>query len=117
MGGGRKKSQKKQNKEEATSSSESDALQDMFISLMKQDDEEGNSMFKTMTQLDDEMIKEAMNNMRQSFEDNSKKFGMEKLSFETVERLIYENRNSAKQSNQRTTRESNAKRRNDEKKK
>ena len=57
MGGGRKKSQKKQNKEEATSSSESDALQDMFISFMKQDDEKGNSIFKAMTQLDDEMMK------------------------------------------------------------
>ena len=44
------------------------------------------------------MMKEAMNKMRQSFEENSKKFGMEKLSFETVERLIFENRNSAKQS-------------------
>ena len=42
-------------------------------------------------------MKEAMNKMRQSFEENSKKFGMEKLSFETVERLIFENRNSAKQ--------------------
>ena len=55
MGGGRKK-QKKQNKEGPTSSSESDALQDMFITLMKQDDEEGNSIFKAMTQLDDEMM-------------------------------------------------------------
>ena len=44
------------------------------------------------------MIEEAINKMRQSFEENSKKFGMEKLSFETVERLIYENRESAKQS-------------------
>ena len=102
MGGGRKKGQKKQNKEETTSSSENDALQDMFISLMKQDDEEGNSIFKAMTQLDDEMIKEAMNKMRHSFEENSKKFGMEKLSFEIVERLI-------KAINQGTTRESNAK--------
>ena len=39
-----------------------------------------------------------MNKMRQSFEENSKNFGMEKLSFETVERLTNENRNSAKQS-------------------
>ena len=93
MGGGRKKGQKKQNKEEITSSSESDALQDMFINLMKQDDDEGNSIFQAMTQLDDEM-----NKMRQAFDENSKKFGMEKLSFEAVERLIYENRNSAKQS-------------------
>ena len=54
MGGGKKKGQKKQNKEETTSSSESDALQDMFMSLMKQDDDEGNSIFRTMTQLDDE---------------------------------------------------------------
>ena len=35
--------------------------------------------------------------MRQAFDENSKKFGMEKLSFEAVERLIYENRNSAQQ--------------------
>ena len=98
MGGGRKKGQKKQNKEETTSSSESDALQDMFMNLVKQDDDEGNSIFQTMTKLDDEMIQEAMNKMRQAFDENSKKFGMEKLSFEAVERLIYENRNSAKQS-------------------
>ena len=44
------------------------------------------------------MIQEAMNKMRQAFDENSKKFGMEKLSFEAVQRLIYENRNSAKQS-------------------
>ena len=67
------------------------------MSLVKQDDDEGNSIFQTMTQLDDEMIQEAMNNMRQAFAENSKKFGMEKLSFEAVERLIYENRNSAQQ--------------------
>ena len=78
MGGGRKKGQKKQNKEETTSSSESDALQDMFMSLVKQDDDEGNSIFQTMTQFDDEMIQEAMNNMRQAFDENSKMFGMEK---------------------------------------
>ena len=48
MGGGRKKGQKKQNKEETTSSSESDALQDMFMNLVKQDDDEGNSTFQTM---------------------------------------------------------------------
>ena len=35
MGGGKKKGHKKQNKEETTSSSESDALQDMFMSLVK----------------------------------------------------------------------------------
>ena len=98
MGGGRKKGQKKQNKEEITSSSESDALQDTFINLMKQDDDEGNSIFQAMTQFDDEMIQGAMNKMRQAFDENSKKFGMEKLSFEAVERLIYENRNSEKQS-------------------
>ena len=50
-----------------------------------------------MTQLDDDMIQEAMNKMRQAFDENSKKFGMEKLSFEAVERLVYENRNSAQQ--------------------
>ena len=43
-----------------------------------QSHEEGNSIFKAMTKIDDEMIKEAMNKMRQSFEENSKKFGMEK---------------------------------------
>ena len=41
MGGGKKKGQKKQNKEETTSSSESDALQDMFMDLMKEDDGRG----------------------------------------------------------------------------
>ena len=35
MGGSKKKGQKKQNKEETTGSSESDALQDMFMSLME----------------------------------------------------------------------------------
>ena len=97
MGGGKKKGQKKQSKEETTSSSESDALQDMFMSLMKQDDEKGNSMFRTMMQLDDEMVQEALSNMKQAFAENGKKFGKEKLSFEAVERLIYENRNSAQQ--------------------
>ena len=95
--GGKKKGHKKQNKEETTSSSESDALQDMFMSLVKQDDDKGNSVFRTMTQLDDELIQEAVNNMRQAFDENIKKFGMEKLSFEAVEQLIYENRNSAQQ--------------------
>ena len=109
MGGRRKKGQKKQSKEETTSSSESDALQDMFMNLVKQDDDEGNSIFQTMTQLDDEMMQEAMNKMRQAFEENSKKFGMEKLSFEAVERLIYENRKICKAINQGTARESNAK--------
>ena len=68
------------------------------MSFVKQDDDEGNSIFRTMTQLDDEMIQEAMNNMIQAFDENSKKFGMEKLSFEAVERLTNENRNSAQQS-------------------
>ena len=54
-------------------------------------------MLRTMTQLDDELKKEAMNNMRQAFHENIKKFGMEKLSFEAVERLIFENRNSTQQ--------------------
>ena len=36
---------------------------------MKLDDEEGNSIFKAMTQLDDEMKKEAMKKMRQYFEE------------------------------------------------
>ena len=51
-----------------------------------------------MTQLDDDTIQEAMNNMRQAFDENSKKFGMEKLSSEAVLRLKNENRNSAQQS-------------------
>ena len=59
MGGGKKKGQKKQNKEETTSSSESDALQDMFMNLMKEDDDKGNSMFRTMMQLDDEMAQKS----------------------------------------------------------
>ena len=42
MGEGKKKGQKKQNKEETTSSSESDALQDMFMDLTKEDDDKGN---------------------------------------------------------------------------
>ena len=50
MGGGKKKGQKKQNKEEITSSSESDALQDMFMDLMKEDDDKGNNMFRTPIQ-------------------------------------------------------------------
>ena len=109
MGGGRKKGQKKQNKEETTSSSESDALPDMFMNLVKQDDDEGNSMFQTMTQLDDEMIQEAMNKMRQAFDENSKKFGMEKLSFEAVERIDFRKQKLSKAINQGTARESNAK--------
>ena len=36
------------------------------MNLVKQDDDEGNSIFQTMTQLDDEMIQEAMNKMRHS---------------------------------------------------
>ena len=86
MGGRKKKGQKKQDKEETTSS-ESDALQDMFMSLMKQDDDKGNSMFRTMMQLDDEMVQEALSNMNQAFAENGKKFGMQKLSFEAVRRF------------------------------
>ena len=55
-----KNRQKMQYKEETTSSSESDALQDMFMSLMKQDDDKGNSVFRTLMQLDDEMAQEAL---------------------------------------------------------
>ena len=47
----------------------------MSMSLMKQDDDKGNSVLRTMMQLDDEMIQEAMNNMRQAFDENGKKFG------------------------------------------
>ena len=97
MGGGKKKGQKKQDKEETPSSSESDALQDMFMSLMKQDDDKGNSVFRTMMQLNDEMAQEALSKMKQAFAKNGKKFRMEKLSFEAVERWIYENRSTTQQ--------------------
>ena len=97
MGGGRKTRQKKQNKEETTSSSESDALQDMFMNLVKQDDNEGNRVFRTMMQLDDEMTQEALSKMKQAFAENGKKFGMQKLSFEAVEQWIHENRSTAQQ--------------------
>ena len=69
----------------------------MFMSLMKQDDDKGNSMFRTMMQLDDEMVQEALSDMKQEFAENGKKFGMQKLSFEAVERWIYENRGTAQQ--------------------
>ena len=82
MGGAKKKSRKKQNKEETTSSSESDALQDMFMELMKEDDDKGNNMFRTLMQMDDEMAQEAMSKMKQGFAENGKKFGVQKLSFE-----------------------------------
>ena len=97
MGGGKKKGQKKQDKEETTSSSESDALQDMFMNLMKEDDDKGNSVFRTMMQVDDEMAQEALSKMKQALVDNGKKFGMQKLSFEAVEQWIYENRSTAQQ--------------------
>ena len=74
MGGGKKKGQKKQDKDETTSSSESDAMQDMFMSLVKQDDDKGNSVFRTMMQLDDEMAQEALSKMKQAFAENGKTF-------------------------------------------
>ena len=97
MGGGKKKGQKKQDKKETTSSSESDALQDMFMDLMKEDDDKGNSVFRTMMQLDDEMAQEALSKMKQAFAENGKKFGMQKLSFEAVDQWIYENRSTTQQ--------------------
>ena len=97
MGGGKKKGQKRQDKEETTSSSESDALQDTFMNFMKEDDDKGNSVFRTMMQLDDEMAQEALSKMKQAFAENGKKFGMQKLSFEAVEQWIYENRSKAQQ--------------------
>ena len=97
MGGGKKKGQKKQDKEETTSSSESDALQDMFMNLMKQDDDKGNSVFRTMMQLDNEMAQEALSKMKQAFAENGEKFGMQKLSFEAVEQWIYETRSTTQQ--------------------
>ena len=71
MGGG-KKGQKKQNKEETTSSSESDALQDMFMDLMKKDDDKGNNMFRTLMQSDDGMAQEALSKMKQAFAEDGK---------------------------------------------
>ena len=97
MGGGKKKGQKKQNKEETTSSSESDALQDMFMDLTKEDDDKGNSVFRTLMQLDDEMAQEALSKMKQAFAEHVKKFGVQKLSFEAVEQWTRENRNTAQQ--------------------
>ena len=97
MGGGKKTGQKKQNKEETTSSSESDALRDMFMDLMKEDEDKGNNVFRTLMQIDDEMAQEALSKMKQAFAENGKKFGIQKLSFEAVEQWIRENRNTAQQ--------------------
>ena len=107
MGGGKKKGQKKQDKEETTSSSESDVLQDMFMNLVKEDDDKGNSMFRTMMQLDDERAQEALSKMKQAFAENGKKFGMQKLSFEAVEQWIYETRSTAQQAVKAQAREGN----------
>ena len=97
MGGGKKKGQKRQDKKETTSFSESDALQDTFLNFMKEDDDKGNSVFRTMMQLDDEMAQEALSKMKHTFSENGKKFGMQKLSFEAVEQLIHGNRSTAQQ--------------------
>ena len=97
MGGGKKKGQKRQDKKETTSFSESDALQDTFLNFMKEDDDKGNSVFRTMMQLDDEMAQEALSKMKHAFAENGKKFGIQKLSFEAVEQWIYENRSTAQQ--------------------
>ena len=43
------------------------------------------------------MLQEALSNMKQAFAENGKKFGMQKMSFEAVERWIYENRSTAQQ--------------------
>ena len=69
----------------------------MFMDLMKEDDDKGNSVFRTLMQLDDEMAQEALNKMKQAFAENGKKFGVQKLSFEAVEQWIRENRNTAQQ--------------------
>ena len=57
----------------------------MFMDLLKEDDDKGNSVFRTLMQLDDEMAQEALSKMKQAFAENGKKFGVQKLSFEAVE--------------------------------
>ena len=69
----------------------------MFMNLMKEDDDKGNNVFRTMMQLDDEMAQEALSKMKQAFAEIGKNFGMQKLSFEAVERWIYENRSTTQQ--------------------
>ena len=64
---------------------------------MKEDDDKGNSVFRTLMQLDDVMSQEALNKMKQAFAENGKKFGVQKLSFEAVEQWICENRCAAQQ--------------------
>ena len=88
MGGGKKKGQKKQNKEETPSCSESDALQNMFMDLMKEDDDKGNNMFRTLMQMNDEMAQETLSKMKQAFAENGKKFGVQKLSLQAAEQWI-----------------------------
>ena len=107
MRGGKKKGPKKQNKEETTSYSESGALQDMFMDLMKEDDDKGNSMFRTLMQLDDEMAQEALSKMKQAFAENGKKFGVQKLSFEAVETIDIRKQKLSTAINQGTARKSN----------
>ena len=82
---------------------------------MKQDDDKGNSVFRTM-QLDDEMAQEALNKMKQASAENGKKFGMQKLSFEAVERWIHENRSTTQQAVRAQQERRQYKRRNDENK-
>ena len=71
--------------------------EDMFMSHMKQDDDKGNSVFRTMMQLNDETAQEALSKMKQAFAENGKKFLMQKLSFEAVERWKYENKSTTQQ--------------------
>ena len=46
----------------------------MFMDLMKEDDDKGNNMFRTLMQMDDEMAQEALSKMKQAFAENGKKF-------------------------------------------
>ena len=66
------------------------ALQDMFMDLMKEDDDKGNKMFRTQMHMDDEMAQEALSKMKQPFAENGKKSGAQKLSFEAVEQWTRE---------------------------
>ena len=72
---------------------------------MKQDDDKGNNMLRALIQMDDEMTQEAVNHMKRAFAENSKKFGVQKISFEAVEQWIRESRNAAKAQQEKANKE------------
>ena len=77
----------------------------MFMDLMKKDDDKGNNMLRALIQMDDEMAQEAVNHMKRAFAENSKKFGVQKISFEAVEQWIRESRNAAKAQQEKANKE------------